>query len=152
MSEADCARFLAQLDHGGEDAFRDPHAPTCRTCGAALRAAATMRSAMSDRGQASPGFAARVAYLAWTDARERRRASDGWGIRGTAIAGPVVASALGIGMTFALPHILDAVGELPQALGSFGGFPVPVLQLAAMGLLGTAFLALASVRLSRRRI
>ncbi len=152
MTDPACARFLAQLDHAGEDALRDPHASTCRSCGAALRAAVAMRSAMSERGQAPPGFAARVAYLAWTDGRERRRADKRWGIRGTAIAAPVAASALGIGTIFALPPILDAVGGLPQALVSIGGFPIPVMQLAAMGLLGTACLALASVRLSRRRI
>jgi hypothetical protein len=152
MSDPACARFLAQLDHAGENAFQDPHASTCRSCGVALRAAAAMRSAMSEPAQAPPDFAARVAYLAWTDARERRRAGDRWGIRGTAIAGPVAASALGIGMIFALPPILDVVGELPQTLASIGGFPIQVMELAAIGLLGTACLALASVRLSRRRV
>jgi hypothetical protein len=55
-------------------------------------------------------------------------------------------------MIFALPPILDVVGELPQTLASIGGFPIPVMELAAIGLLGTACLALASVRLSRRRV
>lgn len=149
MNRPECARFLALLDHAEKTALEDPHAGNCDSCGAARRAVVAMRQGMDVRSPAPDGFAARVATLAWMDARDRTASRR---IAWSSIARPVVASALGIGFAFAAPVIQQNLAELPQSTTSIGSLQIGAFHLAAMALAGAAFLALAAARLARRRI
>jgi hypothetical protein len=150
MRETDCTRFLDRLDRAEAGVSEDPHPTGCASCRAAREASTAMRLAMARRSAVPSDFAARVATLAWLDARDRRAAPRR--IHWDAMAVPVAVSAVGVGIAFAIPIIQENLGgSFLQAIETIGSLRTEAFHLAGIALVGTALIALAAARVTRAR-
>jgi hypothetical protein len=151
-----CEEFLRRVDAGLDGIERDPHVVSCTSCAIELGAAKMVRAALQTGSSAcsarapsagAEAFAKRVAYLAWAERQDTRHRSP-FGLRAVshAIAGTMLALALGVSIRSSVPAVIEGLRGLPlDRLSLFvpAAGTLPILALLSC-------LAIVCARLTRR--
>jgi hypothetical protein len=152
MNRTDCEAFLRRLDQGEAGARLDPHPSACAACRGELRVAILVHELLrrNRAAQVPEAFAAKVAYLAWTDRQEEARGAVLRGIgQVRARVWPIVTVALGLGFGTAVLLLFPGGATAPLD-GALRSLPVAAWGQGLAWLAGSALFAIAAVRLSRR--